>query len=219
MIVEKIALKPSIYKIAVTGGAGAGKSTICDRLREWGLTVISADELSREVVSPGSPALKKITESFGRRILNDDGTLNRQLLRSLITTDYAAKKSLDHIMHPEIVRLMHAKMADAETTGEPVVVVEVPLLFELGLEKEFDLVVLAHLDHEVRMDRIMARDHVSRRDAEALLTIQMAEEKKMARSGCVIDNNGSIENLLQGVDRLYAKHIRGHLHKNGFEFA
>jgi dephospho-CoA kinase len=94
--------------------------------------------------------------------------------------------------------------------------VEVPLLFELGLEKEFDLVVLVCLAHDVQVNRLMARDHVSREAAEALLRIQMPEEQKKANHVYIIDNNGSPGHLLEGVDRLYEERIRQF--QKGFEF-
>ncbi len=198
----------SIYRIAVTGGAGTGKTTVCDRLRERGVSVISADELSRDVVLPGASALNKIFDTFGPRMLKENGTLNRQRLRRLITADKTAKEKLERIMHPEIIRRMHEKITAVEYSGASVVVVEVPLLFELGLEKDFDLIVLVYLMHDVQVKRIMARDNVTRKEAEALLGLQISEEKKRARSDYVIDNNGSLDDLVKGVDRLYAECIK-----------
>jgi dephospho-CoA kinase len=200
--------KDEIYKIAVTGGAGTGKTTVCERLRKWGIFIISADELSREVVFPGTLGLQKIVDAFGGKALHRDGTLNRAMLRHLITTQKTARTTLENILHPEIVRLMHQKIKDAGDSGESVVVVEVPLLFELGLEKEFDLVVLVCLTHDLQVKRLMIRDDVTRKEAEALLRIQMPEEKKKAKSVYVIDNDGDLEQLAERVDRLYEKRIQ-----------
>jgi dephospho-CoA kinase len=164
--------------------------------------------LSREVVFPGTLGLQKIVDAFGGKALNRDGTLNRAMLRHLITTQKTARTTLENILHPEIVRLMHQKIKDAGDSGESVVVVEVPLLFELGLEKEFDLVVLVCLTHDLQVKRLMIRDDVTRKEAEALLRIQMPEEKKKAKSVYVIDNDGDLEQLAERVDRLYEKRIQ-----------
>lgn len=172
------------------------------------MNVISADALSREVVLPGTPAFNKIVSSFGNQVLQDDGSLNRQMLRRSITENAAAKEKLEKIVQPEIIRRMHQKIEAAENAGEAAVVVEVPLLFELGLEDEFDLVILVRVDYDVQVVRVMARDHVTREEAEALLNIQMSEKKKIERSEIVIDNNGTIEDLLKSVDRLYQEYLK-----------
>ncbi|MEA3279871.1 MAG: dephospho-CoA kinase [Thermodesulfobacteriota bacterium] len=194
-----------IEKIAVTGSAGSGKTTVCSRFQELGLRVINADVLAREVVFPGSTAYKKIINYFGEKVLNDDATLNRRMLRHSIIHDDIARKSLEHFMHPEIIKLMKTQITAAEKDGNSVVVVEVPLLFELDMESWFDETIVVIAKRELRLKRLMDRDNISRSDAKNLLDIQMPDEEKAGRADLVLQNNGSVEQLIELVDVYYKK--------------
>ncbi len=197
-----------VFKIAVTGGAGSGKSFVCNRLKELGIKIISSDKLAMEAVAPGSTAHEKIFNYFGAKVLLSDGTLNRQMLRHIIVNDSAARLSLERFIHPEISKLMQQKMAQAEQQGDRVVVVEVPLLFELGMEEQFDLVVVVSAARKLRVKRLMDRDKVSREDAEELLKVQMPDQEKVERGGFVLSNDGSKEQLIRSVDQLYEKFLK-----------
>ena len=197
-----------VFKVAVTGGAGSGKSSVCNRLKALGIPIISSDALAREAVAPGSRAHKKILNYFGKKVLSNDGKLNRQMLRGIIVNDDAARLTIERFIHPEITRLLQQKMTQAEQNGDHVVAVEVPLLFELGMEKQFDLVVIVSADPKVRVKRLMDRDNVSREDAEHLLNVQMPEQEKVKRGGFVLLNNGSAKQLINSVDRFYEKFLK-----------
>jgi len=157
-----------MLKVAVTGCAGSGKTSVCNRFKELGVKVISSDVLAREVVAQDSTAYNKIINYFGKRVLKKDGGLNRRMLRRIIINDNIAKKALESFVHPEIIKLMHSQMIKAEKDGNHVVLVEVPLLFELGMEDRFDVVIAVIADRKLRVKRLMDRDDVSREDAEAL---------------------------------------------------
>ncbi len=202
-----------VLKVAVTGGAGSGKTLVCNRLKELGIKVISSDSLAREAVAPGSTAHEKIFNYFGERILLSDGMLNRQMLRRIIINDGAARISLERFIHPEISKLMQQKMAQAELEGDRVVVIEAPLLFELGMEEQFDLVVVVSADRKLRVKRLVDRDNVSRDEAEKLINVQMPEKKKVERAEFVLSNDGSKEQLIRSVDRLYEKLFRKYTKK------
>ena len=197
-----------VFKVAVTGGAGSGKSFVCNRLKDLGIKIISSDTLAREAVAPGSTAHEKILKHFGEKVVLSDGTLNRQMLRRIIVIDSSARRSLEQFIHPEISKLMEQKMAQAQQHGDRVVVVEVPLLFELGMEEQFDLVVVVSADPNLRVKRLMDRDKVSREDAEELLNVQMPDQEKVERAGFVLSNDGSREQLIRSVDRLYEKFLK-----------
>ena len=197
-----------VFKVAVTGGAGSGKSSVCNRLKELGIRVISSDTLAREAVAPGTTAHEKILNYFGKKVVLSDGNLNRQILRRIIVNDNTARRSLERFIHPEISKLMQRKMAQAEQNGDRVVAVEVPLLFELGMEKQFDLVVVVTANPKLRVKRLMDRDKVSREDAEELLKVQMTDQEKVKRGGFVLSNNGSTDQLMSSVDRLYEKFLK-----------
>ena len=178
-----------------------------------GIKVISSDSLAREAVAPGSTAHEKIFNYFGERILLSDGMLNRQMLRRIIINDGAARISLERFIHPEISKLMQQKMAQAELEGDRVVVIEVPLLFELGMEEQFDMVVVVSTDRKLRVKRLVDRDNVSRDEAEKLINVQMPEKKKVERAEFVLSNDGSKEQLIRSVDRLYEKLFRKYTKK------
>lgn len=197
-----------VFKVAVTGGAGSGKSSVCNRLKELGITIISSDTLAREAVAPGSTAHKKILNYFGEKVVLSDGKLNRQMLRRIIVNDGVSRRSLERFIHPEITKLMQRKMAQAEKNGDRVVAVEIPLLFELGIEKQFDIVVIVSADPKLRVKRLMDRDNVFREDAEELLNVQMPDQEKVKRGGFVLSNNGSTEQLISSVDRFYEKYLK-----------
>jgi len=202
---KQINLKSFPIKIAVTGGAGSGKTFVCNRLRECGMKVINSDVLARQVVAPGSAAFEKIVKYFGKTILTRDGTLNRPMLRRIITNDADSRKALEGFVHPEIIRRMHQKMTEAVKYGHFVVVAEVPLLFEIGMEDQFDLVILVRVDDKLKIKRLMDRDHVSFDEAKALLSIQMPDKLKVEKSDIIIENNGSIEKVIATVDLVFKK--------------
>ncbi|HUV49411.1 MAG TPA: dephospho-CoA kinase [Anaerolineae bacterium] len=192
-----------MLKIAVTGCAGSGKTSVCNRFKELGVKVISSDILAREAVAEGSPAYNKVVNYFGKKVLTEDGGLNRRMLRRIIINDNSARESLESFVHPEIIKLMHSQMIKAEKDGNHVVLVEVPLLFELGLEGCFNVVIAVIAGRKLRVKRLMDRDDVSREDAEALLNHQLPDEDKARRAEFVIKNDGSFARMIRSVDHLY----------------
>ena len=206
----------NIIKIAVTGGAGSGKTSVCSRLKEWGLNVISSDTLAREVVAPGTDAFKNIINYFGKKVLLPDGVLNRSKLRRLITGDDVARSVLERFVHPEITKLVQLKMAQAEQEGERFVVVEVPLLFELGIQDRFDVVVLISAERELRVQRLMERDSISKKEAKDLLGVQMTDDEKAQQADFIIKNDDNIKKLTRSVDLFYKKLYQKHA-KNGMK--
>lgn len=196
-----------IKKVAVTGGAGSGKTIVCSRFQELGLRVINFDTLAREVVSPDSTAYKKIINFFGKKVLNDDATLNRRMIRRMIIHDEALRKALEQFTHPEIIKLMKSQITAAEKDANFVVVAEVPLLFEFDMESWFDEIILVTAKRELRIKRLMDRDYISRSDAQNLLNIQMADEEKVGHADFVLQNNGSVKQLINSVDVLCKKFL------------
>ena len=192
-----------ILKVAVTGGAGSGKTSVCNRLKALGVKVISADELAREAVAPGSTAFKKIVHYFGKTVLLSDGTLNRKKLRRMITDDDDARLAMERFIHHEIEKLILKNVVCAEKEGCRMVVIEVPLLFELGMKEKFDWIVVVSADKELRVKRLMARDQTSRDEAIGLIDVQMPEKEKIDRADYVVRNEGSMENLVESVDILF----------------
>jgi len=203
----------NVIKIAVTGSAGSGKTSVCDRFRELGLKVISSDSLAREAVAPDTAAYEMIVDAFGKQVLRKDGTLNRQMLRRMMITDDNTRKTLEQCIHPEINKLMHLKMTEAEKERVLVVVIEVPLLFEFGMESRFDAIIVVTSDRELQIRRLIKRDAVSRREAKALLSVQIPDENKIERSDFVIKNNDSPAGMIKSVDHIYKKIYQKYLKK------
>lgn len=197
----------SVFKVAVTGGAASGKTSVCNRLKELGVRVISSDELAREAVAPGSTALKKVVSFFGEKVLLSDGTLNRKMLRRIILDDKASRRNLERIVHREISELIQKNVDLAEKDGCGILVVEVPLLFELNMQERFDRVVVVSAGYEIRIKRLMERDNTSRDEAEALINVQMPDGEKIRRADFVVYNERSKEALIRSVDVLYKKLI------------
>lgn len=190
-------------KLGVTGGVGSGKSVVCEYLARKGLTVISADDLARQAVMPGTAAYEKIVNHFGFGVVSENGDLDRKKLRTMITRDGDAKKKLESFVHPEVFMLMDVEFQAASRRGDPVVVVEVPLLFELGLKPFFDLTLTVCAGKEIRIKRMMQRDQVSHADAESLLGIQLPEDEKIRQSDFNIDNNCDMEQLNELMEKFY----------------
>ena len=194
--------KQKVLKVAVTGGAGSGKTSVCNRLKKLGVKVISADEMAREAVAPGSEALTKIIRFFGEKVVLSDGTLNRKILRRMITDD-DARLTLERVLHHEITKLIQKNVVCAEKEGCRIVVIEVPLLFELDMKERFDWVVVVSADQELRVKRLMERDQTSHDAAKDLINVQMPDEEKMGRADYVVWNEGSMEKLVESVDVLF----------------
>lgn len=193
----------NIIKVAVTGGAGSGKTLVCNHLKKLGANVISSDAIAREAVSQNSPAYKNIVNYFGKRVLLSDGNLNRQMLRRIIINNDTDRLALEKIIHPEITKKMMLKVAQAKQADDPIVLLEIPLLFELGMENQFNTVIMISTERKLRIKRLMNRDNVTRNEAEKLINVQMPDEVKVERAQFVLTNNGSKKQLTNSVDILY----------------
>jgi dephospho-CoA kinase len=194
-----------MFKVAVTGGAGSGKTIVCSRLKALGLEVISADDMAKQAVVPGSAALQKITGFFGEKILLPDGSLNRKMLRHIITDNDTARNTLESILHCEISTLISENVIRLEKEGHRMAVIEIPLLFELDLQDRFDRVVVVSASREIRIRRLMQRDRISRDSAEKLITVQMPERKNIEGADYVVRNEGSKEDIVKSVEVLFKK--------------
>jgi dephospho-CoA kinase len=199
--------KPPI-RLGITGGVGSGKSVVCDYLARLGVSVVSTDQLAKNAVMPGMPAFDKIVRHFGNGILSGDGALDRKKLRNLITKDPGKKKTLEQFVHPEVFAGMAEAYQAAQKKREPLIAVEVPLLFETGMAALFDYILTVTVHPEVRVKRIMERDHVTKEEALALMGIQMPEDEKIRQSDFVIENNGSLKDTWKRLDDFYNQMMR-----------
>ncbi|MFR0609905.1 dephospho-CoA kinase [Limosilactobacillus mucosae] len=188
--------------IGLTGGIASGKSTISNILKEVGWPVIDADQTARQVVMPGSKGLEQIVRRFGSQVLQSDGTLDRALLGRMVFGDPKGLSDLDQIEHPLIMAAIDEQLTSFKKQGLPVVVLDVPLLFETGMDQECDLTVLAVVDRQTQLERLIKRDHCTETAALKRINAQMPLEEKMRRANVIIDNNGSLEQTRRQVAKL-----------------
>ena len=177
-------------RIGLTGNLGAGKSTVRDLFERWGAAVIDADDVGREVVLPGSPALAAIAESFGPEVLDAEAALDRDALRRRIAGDPAARRRLEAILHPPIVERIAEWLDETEAAGAKVAVAVVPLLFETGMESAFDAVVLVDAPEPLRVARVVAAGKMTDPEARAIAAAQGDAAEKRARADFVVENEG-----------------------------
>ena len=182
--------------IGLTGGIGTGKSTVSNFLREQNFAIVDADLISREVVEPGKPLLKELEEAFGTEIINEDGSLNRKGLAAIVFNDVEQRKLMDSIMHKEILAEMRRCMENYQEQGtHQGIIIDAPLLFEIGLEKWCDQVWLVTADMDIRIQRVCARDNAVPEEVEARIRNQMSDDEKKKLSDEILDNSGTLENL------------------------
>ena len=176
--------------IGLTGGVGSGKSTVSDMLKELGAEVIDADEATHAVYEPGSPGFDAVVREFGEAYL-DAGRIDRKRLGELVFKDAAARLRLNAIVHPLVREWMAQRTAEAVERGADVVVQDVPLLFENGLERLFSSVVLVYVPEEVQVERLVSGRGFTPEHARAVIAAQMPIEEKRGRAHHVINNSGT----------------------------
>lgn len=192
-----------ILKIAVTGSAGSGKSLVCRRLAQIGVVTLDCDKIARQVVEPGTHGFDKVVELFGRTVIQKQGTLDRAKLRNRIVRDPRMRKRLESILHPQIMKEMLVQMETAVCADKQAVAVEVPLLFETGMDRLFDLTIVVMADDHDLVKRISERDTVTQTDARKMLGLQMSQQEKSQRADHVIINRGTLPELFDSVDDLF----------------
>ncbi len=196
--------------LGLTGGIACGKSTISLTLEELGAVIVDGDVLSRKLTAEGGAALPAIREAFGDGVFHPDGTLNRRALGAVVFGDDGARATLDGIMQPLLLTLILRSIEDARQEGASVCVLDMPLLYEKGLDRLCDRVWCASLPREMQIERLMARDGFTREEAEARLASQLSTTEKAARADVVIDTSGPIEYTKEYVISLYAKEVGRH---------
>ncbi|CAM3138297.1 dephospho-CoA kinase [Sporolactobacillus spathodeae] len=179
-----------MIRIGLTGGIASGKSTVATWLKEMGFPLIDADQIARDVVRPGEEGLVRLVARFGRGVLHADGSLDRGKLGRLVFADQEKRKELNALLHPLIRRRMRETLDALQAQGLPVVFLDIPLLFESGLEDWTDRSIVVYVPQPIQLKRLMERNQLGEEEAMARIRAQMplAEKRKMATA--VIDNSG-----------------------------
>lgn len=192
--------------IGLTGGIASGKSTVSQMLVSRGAALIDADIIAREIMEPGHPVLHLVVERFGEGVLKEDGTLDRKKLGAVVFSDQAQRKALEAITHPAIRSEMHEIMSRLEAEDpKRLVIADIPLLYESGLENLYDEILVVYVPREVQLDRLMKRDGLILSEAEARLNAQMDIELKKQKADIVIDNSIGINETERQIDEFWRK--------------
>jgi dephospho-CoA kinase len=192
-----------VLLIGLTGNIASGKTEVARILADLGATVIDADELARDVVRPGTAALAAIVSRWGEGMLHPDGTLNRAALRAIVFSSEADRLELNRIVHPEVKGLRDQLVEEAKARGDVAVVAAIPLLFEVGLEREYDRVILVDAPEDVRLSRLVRRRGISEAEARRMMAAQMPAASKRPRADIVIDNDADLKALRRSVERAW----------------
>ncbi|MBW2164374.1 MAG: dephospho-CoA kinase [Deltaproteobacteria bacterium] len=188
--------------IGLTGGIASGKSTVGRMLSEQNFLVIDTDKLAKEVVEPGKPALEELVKVFGKEILKDNGILDRHQMLNVISTDADARQLVEKIIHPHIFKRMDQILQHLAASGNNIVIVEVPLLFEAGWQKLFDYIVSVVAPEPICIKRLAERKKMSHNMATKWMATQISQEVKARKSDYVVHNNAGLDELQIQADRL-----------------
>lgn len=188
--------------IGLTGGIASGKSTVARAFAALGAPWVDADDVAREVVEPGEPALAEIAERFGARVLNGDGTLERRALREIVFADENERRWLESVTHPRIRERLIEYLAHFHASGAPYGLLVSPLLFESGQSEMVDRTLVIDVPEALQIERTAARDEVDAAQARAIVAAQMPRHERLARADDVLDNGGSEEAMRHRVNEL-----------------
>ncbi len=191
--------------VALTGNIASGKSTVARILSELGATVIYADQLARDVVQPGKPAYDDIVRHFGQKVLAADGSIDRVALGDIVFSDPQQRAVLESFTHPRISLAMFETIGQATASGTDVIVLEIPLLFEGNLHKQFPYTLVVTAPDHLRLQRIQDRDGLDEPQALARMESQMPQAEKTRLATWVIANDNGLEQLDQSVRDLWPR--------------
>lgn len=189
--------------IGLTGGIASGKSAVANWFSQHKIPVIDADKIARQIVEIGQPALKKISQTFGSDFLQADGRLDRAKLGSYIFSRPIEKDKLDAIMQPYIYQQIVQEIK--QHAQAPLIVVDMPLLYEFHYEKLVDQVMVVAVDEHTQLERLKQRNHLTDLEAKQRIQSQMPLSEKKKRADVVVDNNGSLEHTYQQVEKIVNK--------------
>lgn len=189
--------------VGLTGGIATGKSTVASMFRRFGATVIDADQLARDVVQPGKPAWREIVKTFGKRVLLPDRTIARHALGSIVFHNRRKLRRLERIIHPRVAREQQRRAHGiARRTPDAIIIYEVPLLFEAGVNTRVDKIIVVTADRETQVARLKRRNGLTRRQAFQRISSQMALAEKARRADIVLDGTKSKSLLSREIRRL-----------------
>jgi dephospho-CoA kinase len=194
-----------VLKIAITGGAGSGKSVVARMFQELGAAVLDADEVAHAVVAVDAPAWEELKQAFGPEYFLEDSSLNRARMARLVFADPEARQLLNAIVHPHVAQEIRERLEALENQGAKMVLVEVPLLFEAGLAGGYDRVIVVDTDPREQVQRLQSRDHRDAQEIQGIIDAQMPLLDKVARADYVVNNRGSLAETRVQVEKIWGE--------------
>lgn len=194
-----------MYLIGLTGSIASGKSTVSRILAECGAPIIDADLIARAVAERGEIGWQKIIEAFGEEVLQKNGQLDRGKVGEMIFRDATKRAELDSIMHPIILKRMEEEIATYQQQGEEIIILDIPLLLELGWQDKVSAVWLVAVSPDTQKKRLMARNNLTEDQAVVRIASQMSIEEKRRYADVIIDNNGALETTIHTVQAKWAE--------------
>lgn len=187
--------------VGLTGGISSGKSTVSSYLKQLKIPVIDADEVARKVVEPNSQGAREIRKTFGSDVFEEDGSLNRQKLGSLIFSNAENRQKLDELLQPLIKIMILDEIEEHRQKGENMIVLDLPLLFEKQYEELCEEIIVVYIPKELQLERLMRRNQYTKQEALSRIDSQLSIEEKRKRATVLLDNQGTIQQLYQQVEQ------------------
>ena len=194
-----------VRRVALTGGIATGKSHVRAGFERLGIPTIDADRLAREAVAPGSAGLAAVVERFGPGVLDSSGALDRQKMAKIVFADPDARTALENIIHPAVRRATDAWFASLDPVQHRYAIADIPLLYEVNRDRDFDLVIVVAAEPETQLTRVMARDAMSEADARQRLAAQLPIDEKVRRADYVIRTDGTLEETDRQVREVWER--------------
>ena len=191
-----------MFKLGLTGGIATGKTTISNYLKTKRIPVLDADEYARKVVEPGTPGLTDIVNTFGKQVLQSDGSLNRKLLGQIIFNDMTARQKLNDITHPRIQQMMTDELQKLAKGKTPLVILDIPLLLENHNIAGADAIMVVTVPESIQLNRLMQRNNLTKEESQRRIDAQMPLSEKEKLADFIVDNSGTIANTLTQVDKV-----------------
>jgi dephospho-CoA kinase len=194
-----------VLKVGLTGGIACGKTVVRRRLEERGIRTLDADAVVHRLLQAGTGVTRRIAEAFGEAVIGPEGSVDRKALGDIVFGDEVARKKLNAIVHPGVWREIERFFDEREKASDPVAVVDAALMIETGSYRRYDRLVVVHCRPELQLERLMARDGLSREQAERRIRSQMPIEQKLPFADFLVDTSGSIEETLKRTDDLASR--------------
>jgi dephospho-CoA kinase len=198
-----VAAADRVHRIALTGGIATGKSHVRARFEELGVPTIDSDILARQAVAPGTAGLAAVISRFGHGVLDSSGALDRHKLANVVFADTDARKALEEIIHPEVQRATDAWFASLDPARHSYAIADIPLLYEVGRDPDFDRVIVVACDPVTQIQRVIKRDQLTEAEARQRIAAQLPIEEKVRRADYVIRTDGPFADTERQVKEVW----------------